>query len=183
MQRVPNCAKWFSLFAKCPNGWSDRNGRGIIRRVSTSRRWRCLLRIDRRHLAHADWHTPYLFALSFIFRLFANKVRTAGLLRLGDGLINVFQHPKADSACWESIGGTWHMSIAIGTILIFSLFANNVRTAGLIGLGEALIDVFLPPEDEGTYIRSPERGIRKSAEVAARWSSVYMLAIIQIISI
>ena len=34
------------------------------------------------------------------------------------------------------------MSIAIGTILIFSLFANNVRMAGLIGMGEALIDVF-----------------------------------------
>ena len=29
----------------------------------------------------------------------------------------------------------------IGT-LIFSLFANNVRTADLIGMGEALIDVF-----------------------------------------
>ena len=26
--------------------------------------------------------------------------------------------------------------------LIFSLFANNVRTAGLIGMGEALIDMF-----------------------------------------
>ena len=30
----------------------------------------------------------------------------------------------------------------IGTLLIFSLFANNVRTAGLIGIGDALIDVF-----------------------------------------
>ena len=29
----------------------------------------------------------------------------------------------------------------IGTLLIFSLFANNVRTADLIGMGEALIDV------------------------------------------
>ena len=29
----------------------------------------------------------------------------------------------------------------IGTILIFSLFANNLRTAGPIGMGEALIDV------------------------------------------
>ena len=27
----------------------------------------------------------------------------------------------------------------IGTLLIFSLFANNVRTAGPIGMGEALI--------------------------------------------
>ena len=41
------------------------------------------------------------------------------------------------------------MSIAIGTILIFSLFANNVRTAGLIGMGEALIDVFRPREGDG----------------------------------
>ena len=28
----------------------------------------------------------------------------------------------------------------IGTILTFSLFANNLRTAGPIGMGEALID-------------------------------------------
>ena len=41
----------------------------------------------------------------------------------------------------------------IGTILIFSLafFANNVRTAGPIGMGEALIDVFRPQEDDGAY--------------------------------
>ena len=38
----------------------------------------------------------------------------------------------------------------IGTLLIFSLFANNVRTtAGLIGMGEALIDVFSPREGDG----------------------------------
>ena len=43
------------------------------------------------------------------------------------------------------------MSIAIGTILIFSLFANNVRTTGLIGMGEALIDVFRPQQDDGAY--------------------------------
>ena len=36
----------------------------------------------------------------------------------------------------------------IGTLLIFSLFANNVRTAALIGMGEALIDVFRPREDD-----------------------------------
>ena len=40
------------------------------------------------------------------------------------------------------------MSIAIGTILIFSLFANNVRTAGSIGTLEALIDLFPPREDD-----------------------------------
>ena len=44
------------------------------------------------------------------------------------------------------------MPIAIGTILIFSFFfANNVRTAGSIGMGEALIDVFRPWEDDGAY--------------------------------
>ena len=37
----------------------------------------------------------------------------------------------------------------IGTILIFSLFANNVRTAGPVGMGEALTDVFRPREDSG----------------------------------
>ena len=31
----------------------------------------------------------------------------------------------------------------------FSLFANNVRTAGLIGMEEAPIDVFRPREDDG----------------------------------
>ena len=36
----------------------------------------------------------------------------------------------------ESIGGTWHMPI--GTILNFSLFTNNVRTAGPIGIHESL---------------------------------------------
>ena len=30
----------------------------------------------------------------------------------------------------------------ISTILIFRLFANDARTAGPIGMGEALIDVF-----------------------------------------
>ena len=37
----------------------------------------------------------------------------------------------------------------IGRILIFSIFANNVRTAGPIGMGEALVDVFQPREDDG----------------------------------
>ena len=41
------------------------------------------------------------------------------------------------------------MPIAISTILIFNLFANNVRTAGPIGMGEVLIDVFPPREDDG----------------------------------
>ena len=41
------------------------------------------------------------------------------------------------------------MPTAIGTILIFNLFANNVRTADLIGMGEALIDVFRPLEYGG----------------------------------
>ena len=45
--------------------------------------------------------------------------------------------------------GTWH--IPIGTNLIFSLFANNVRTAGRIGMGEALIDLFRPRQDDGAY--------------------------------
>ena len=43
------------------------------------------------------------------------------------------------------------MLIAIGTILIFSPFAKSVRTAGSIGMGEALIDVFRPQEDDGAY--------------------------------
>ena len=71
---------------------------------------------------------------------------------MGEALIDVFRPREGDGACWESIGGTWHMSITIDTILIFSIFANNVRTAaGLIGMGEALIDVFWPQQDDGAY--------------------------------
>ena len=32
-----------------------------------------------------------------------------------------------------------------------AFFANNVRTAGPIGMGEALIDVFRPQEGDGAY--------------------------------
>ena len=42
-------------------------------------------------------------------------------------------------------------SVVLGTILIFNLFVNNVRTTGPIGMGEALIDVFRPREDDGAY--------------------------------
>ena len=44
------------------------------------------------------------------------------------------------------------MPIAIGTILIFSFFANNVRTAGPIAIGRGTDgDVFRPREDDGAY--------------------------------
>ena len=43
------------------------------------------------------------------------------------------------------------MLIAIGTILTFSPFANSVRTAGSIGMGEALIDVIRPREYDGAH--------------------------------
>ena len=56
---------------------------------------------------------------------------------MGETLFNVFRPREDDGAYRESICGTWHMPI--GTLLIFSLFANNVRTAGPIGMGEALI--------------------------------------------
>ena len=69
-------------------------------------------------------------------------------------LLNVFRPWEDDGACWESIGGTWHMPIATGTILMFCLFANNVQTAGLVGMGESLIDVFRPREDDGAYWES-----------------------------
>ena len=41
--------------------------------------------------------------------------------------------------------------MSIGTILILSLFANNVRPAGPIGLGEALIVMFRPWKDDSAY--------------------------------
>ena len=47
-------------------------------------------------------------------------------------------------------------SLALGTCRLaqssfLAFFANNVRTAGPIGMGEALIDVFRPQEDDGAY--------------------------------
>ena len=54
---------------------------------------------------------------------------------MGEALIDVFPPWEDDGASGKSIGGTWHMLIAIGTILIFSPFANNVRTAGPIATG------------------------------------------------
>ena len=58
---------------------------------------------------------------------------------MGEALFDVFRPREDDGAYRESICGTWH--IPIGIPLIFSLFANNVRTAGRIGLGETIIDV------------------------------------------
>ena len=63
----------------------------------------------------------------------------ASKLGMEEVLIDVFRPWKDDGAYRESICGTWHMPI--GTLLIFSLFANNVRTAGPIGMGEALVGV------------------------------------------
>ena len=49
-------------------------------------------------------------------------------------------------------------SVALGTCrlrlaqsLVLAFFANNVRTAGLIGMGEAPIDVFQPQQHDGAY--------------------------------
>ena len=43
--------------------------------------------------------------------------------------------------------GTYRLRLA-QSLGIFSLFANNVRTAGQIGMGEAPIDVFRPQKDD-----------------------------------
>ena len=42
---------------------------------------------------------------------------------MGEALFDVFRPREDDSAYRESIYGTWHMPI--GTLLIFSLFANQ----------------------------------------------------------
>ena len=76
------------------------------------------------------WHIP--IGTLLIFSLFANNVRTAGVIGMGDALIDVFRPREGDGACRKSIGGTWHMSTAIGTIISFSLFANSARTVGPI---------------------------------------------------
>ena len=58
---------------------------------------------------------------------------------MGEALIDAFRSREDDGVYRESICGTWHMPI--GTFLISSLFANNVRTAGPIGMGGSLIGV------------------------------------------
>ena len=58
---------------------------------------------------------------------------------MGEALIDVFRRRQDGGAYWKSIGGTWHMPI--GTILILRLSANNIRTAGSIGMGKTLINV------------------------------------------
>ena len=60
-----------------------------------------------------------------IFSLFANDVRTASPIGMGEALIDVFRPREGDGACRESIGGTWHMSIAISTILSIGLFREQ----------------------------------------------------------
>ena len=62
---------------------------------------------------------PIVIGTILIFSLFANNVRTAGPIGIGEELIDVFRPREDDGAYWESIGGTWHMPIQIGTILIF----------------------------------------------------------------
>ena len=153
--------------------------------------------IENRLVALGTWQLAH-----FIFSLFANTVWTNGPIGLGETIIDVLRHREYDCACWQAIGGTWHMPIAIGTILIFSPFANNIRTAGPIatgrgtdryvfdlgkiglpienrlvalgtwqlaqfifslfantvwtagpiGLGETIIDVFRPREDDGALL-------------------------------
>ena len=97
---------------------------------------------------------PIAIGTILIYSLFTNNVRTAGPIGMREALIDVFPPREDDGASLESIGGTWHMLIVIGTILISSPFANSVRTAGSIGMGEALIDVFRPREDDGAHWES-----------------------------
>ena len=100
------------------------------------------------------WHMPIAIGTILIFSLYTNNVRTAGPIAMGEELIDVFPPREDDGASWESIVGPWHVLIAIGTILMFSPFANSVRTAGSIGMGEALIDVIRPREYDGAHWES-----------------------------
>ena len=88
-----------------------------------------------------------------IFSLFANNVRTAGLIGMGDVLIGVFRPRKGEGACRESIGGTCtcRLRLAQSLFLAFSRITSErlVRSEPL----EALIDVFPPREDDGCLLR------------------------------
>ena len=82
---------------------------------------------------------PIAIGTILILNLFADNVRTAGPIGMGEILIDVFPPREDDCAYRESICGTWHMPI--GTLLISSLFANNVRTTGPIRMREAPVGV------------------------------------------
>ena len=93
---------------------------------------------------------PIAIGTILIFSFFANNVRTAGPIAIGRGT----------GRCASTSERRWclirNRSLALGicrlaqsSFLVF--FANNVRTAGPIGMGEALIDVFRPQEDDGAY--------------------------------
>ena len=55
-----------------------------------------------------------------LFSLFANKVRTAGPIGMGEALIDMIRSREDDCAHRESMSGTWH-SMPLGTLFIFSL--------------------------------------------------------------
>ena len=93
---------------------------------------------------------PIAIGTILIFSFFANNVRTAGPIAIGRGT----------DRCVFDLGKMMvpirNRSLALGTCRLaqssfLAFFANNVRTAGPIGMGEALIDVFRTQEDDGAY--------------------------------
>ena len=102
MQRVPNGAKWFSLFAKSvwtadPIGIGEALVDVLRRREDDDAYWESI---------GGTWHMP--IGTILIFSLFADNVRTAGPVEMGEALIDVFWPREDDGAYWESIG--WHLA-------------------------------------------------------------------------
>ena len=54
----------------------------------------------------------------------------------------------------KNVGRAVFVSLSQSASVCQSIFGNSVRTAGPIGMGEALFDVFRPREDDGAYRES-----------------------------
>ena len=60
------------------------------------------------------------------------------------------------------------MPIAIGTILIFSPFANNVRTAGPIATGRGIYPVYMSAKVRRIYVTFGLTSVKTHEEYLAR---------------
>ena len=92
---------------------------------------------------------PIAIGTILIFSFFfANNVRTASPIAIGRGTDRCV---STSGRLWCLLGiDRWHLAHADWhNPHFFSFFASNVRTAGPIGMGEALIDVFRSREDGG----------------------------------
>ena len=127
------------------NGWSDRIGRDNS--LMCFDIGNMTVPVDKRSVVLGTCRLR--LAQSFVFSFFANNVRTASLIAIGRGT------DRCVSTSGKMMVPIRNRSVALGTCRLaqssfLAFFANSVRTAGPIGVGEALIDMFRPRKDGGT---------------------------------